>query len=126
MLTKEQYELLCKLRDKIPFNEDTNEKILRYLAKLEFVRSTNYKPHDFIWEKPCDYVITEKGIAACEEYEKSLRQEDREVESLQIAEQANKKANRSNIISIVSIIISALFSAGSIVASVLISLYLNP
>ncbi len=119
MLTKEQYKILCDFRNGTPIDEDENFEMLVALAKCEYVRSTNYKPYNFMYDKACDYKITEKGKLACEEYEKSLRQEDREVKSLQTAKRANK-------ISIAAIIISSILSACAVIASVLISLYLNP
>lgn len=119
MPTEEQYKILLNLRDGIPIDEDAIFETLMELKNIGYVRYTNYKQYNSLYQRACDFKITEKGKVACEEYEKSLRQEDREIKSLQIA-------NRANRISITAIIISAILSVCAVIASVLISLYLSP
>lgn len=119
MLTEEQYKILRDLRDGVPIDEDAIFETLMELKNIGYVRYTNYKRYNSLYQRACDFKITEKGKVACEEYEKSLRQEDREIKSLQIAKRANR-------ISIAAIIISSILSACAVIASVLISLYLNP
>lgn len=115
VLTEEQYKILCDLRDGTPIDEDENYKLLRHLTHLGYVRSTNYKQYNFALEKACDYIITENGKAACVEHEKSLRQEDREIKSLQIADKANRISKWSLVVSIISATIAV---AAIIVAAV--------
>ena len=126
MLTKEQYTVLRNLRDGVSFDEDEVFEILRELSRNGYAHSTNYKSYNFMFNKACNFIITECGKSACEEYEKSIRQENREINSLEIAKDANKKATQANKISIWAIVVSIILSISSIIASILISLCLNP
>ena len=104
MLTKEQYTVLRNLRDGVSFDEDEVFEILRELSRNGYAHSTNYKSYNFMFNKACN----------------------REINSLEIAKDANKKATQANKISIWAIVVSIILSISSIIASILISLCLNP
>lgn len=125
MLTEEQYIILRCLINKTPIDEDKCFDTLIRLSNLGYAVATSRKSYNFMNDRICNFKITEKGKSSCVEYEKSLRQENREIESLQIAKEANERATQANKISIWSITISAILSALTIAASVLIAVFVK-
>lgn len=67
--------------------------------------------------------ISKDGERAFEEYQNFLEQEQREKYNLQLSEEANTKASRANILSIIAIVVPSVFSIASLVLSILS--YLN-
>lgn len=123
MLTEEQYKILSDLRNGNSVDEDENFELLISLKNHGYIKDTNIKQYDFLRLKICDFKITENGKSACAEYEKYLRQEEREIKNLQIAEDANKKSAKANRISICAMIISFIATILAALIPILIKFY---
>lgn len=120
MISKKEYEVLKMYQREEDVNLAKYYGEIVYLNNEKLISNTHYK------DGSCKFVITLKGERAVEEYENSFQSQQREEETLKIAEKANaiadkarKSARTSNIISIFACIISLL----SILAAVLIGIF---
>ena len=116
MISKNEYELLKKLRVK-EITVDEAEKLskddkecLQSLKKRGLINCSSF-------DSP--YVIISLGNSAIEEYEQNVREEARQIEANQIAKESLNKATRANRIAIVSIIIAALSFIFSVIIAII-------
>ncbi len=121
-MTKEVYNLIISIKDRLhDFDEDKPSDVAR-LYKMGYLEHYHYSKDGksiFAWR------LTNTAVKEMEEYEKSLRQQEREIKSLQIAEEANKKADKANKISKSAIIVSVIVSTLTVLASVLIAIFVK-
>lgn len=137
MITKTQYEILINCKDSPqPFD-------INFDSELSFLVSNQYLIIEEIQTKNGwkSYYRTSKniGLLAIQEYEDRVNGIEKENRAMQIAEEqkqiaeesnriakeANIKSKRANTISIWSIVISGVFSLITVVASVLIAIFIK-
>lgn len=111
MISKNEYNELLKIRNNpIEIDEVSNDYMLHTFCKNKLlIPNANGKM----------IIISEKGNSAIEEYEQKLREEKRQIEANQIAEESLNKAKRANIIAIASIIIAALSLIFSVIFAII-------
>ncbi len=119
MLTKEVYNLIISIKDRLhDFDEDKPSEIAR-LYKMGYLEHYHY-PKDgksiFAWK------LTDNAVKELEEYEKSLRVENREIQNIELSIEANqiskkalKESGRANLISLFSL----LASLGALVVAII-------
>lgn len=125
MISTTEYEILSSLSTTPEIDEQAYQMELKTLIKERLI-SHNVTGETYSQIIYHGFLVTSLGKRAVEEYENSFQSQQREEETLKIAEKANaiadkarKSARTSNIISIFACIISLL----SILAAVLIGIF---
>ncbi len=137
MITETQYQILMKCKDVAQPFDKSLESEFSYLATNQYLVTEDVR----IGNELRHYYRTGKikGVLAIQEYEDRLNCIQKENRSIQIAEESNKiaeeanqiakeansKSKKANTISVWAIGISAILSALTIVASVLIAVFVK-
>lgn len=137
MITETQYQILMKCKDVAQPFDKSLESEFAYLSTNQYLVTEDAR----IGNELRHYYRTGKikGLLAIQEYEdrqNSIQKENRSLqiaedsnriaeEANQIAREANTKSKKANAISIWAIGISAILSALTIVASVLIAVFVK-
>lgn len=118
-MTKEIYDLLISIKDKLHNFDDDKPAEIAKLYKMQYLEHYHYSKDGksvFAWR------LTDNAVKELEEYEKSLRVENREIQNVelsieanQISKQALKKSGRANLISLFSF----LASLGAVVVAII-------
>lgn len=104
-MTSEIYKLIISIKDMLHDFDDKKPNEIAKLYKMQYLEHYHYSKDGksiFAWR------LTDKAIKEMEEYEKSLRQEDREIKSLQIADKVNHISKWSLVVSIISAVIAVI------------------
>lgn len=133
MINTEQCKFLKSLREQPVKRKSIDDDFAESLLKSDYVQyiDDTIKPKEegrwkgFELDLENAYLqITQTGISAVEEFERSVREEfarDEAVKSAKeandIARNANRKAHKANVIAVVSLVVSILLSAISLFVS---------
>lgn len=109
MISEAEYEVLTMLLQNPEIDEGKYFPVIQSLLREKLiVYNTSYNvPPGADYN---GYFVTPKGHRAYEEYTHFLENEEREDETLKLAKEAIRKSRNANIISIVAIIFSTIFS----------------
>ena len=110
MITQKIYESIMNIKERLHDFDDKRPTEIYLLQQKGFLARSHYEK-----EGRCVtcWVLTDKAYQAIEEYEKSLREESREIESLKVARSARNW-------SIAAVVVSTLASIAAILVSCLV------
>lgn len=110
MISSAEYKILKSLKKSPELDENRYYNEIRNLLRLKMIEY-NVTGETERYIKYCGFFVTPAGDAAIEEYERMIEKQTQEEETL-------KAAHKSNIISIVSLCISTLFSIPALVVAI--------
>lgn len=104
MISKEEYEVLVEISTTgAPDRYIEDDKIILELYNSKLIELVPLKSNPSFY---CGYRITPLGKRAMEEYEAHMARNEREIKTIEIANEANAISRRANKISGLSLIVS--------------------
>lgn len=130
MISKSEYEVLKMLLESPNLDEVKFIKEIRSLKQDNLIKlhsaGLGHLANGQVYIRVKGYDVTSKGKRAIEEYENFIANVKRENHTVEIAEEANyiaktanKKSHNANVLSIIAIVLSSIFSIAALIVSIL-------